>query len=71
MCNSMSGNCQTLINSPLHEPNTSNSHGPMVGSLRKGVQRLETLHIKGIVHLNIIFSYMKFKEICNLDHSVY
>ncbi len=28
-------------------------------------------YIKGIVHLNIIFSYMTFNEICNLDHSVY
>ncbi len=26
---------------------------------------------KGIVHLNIIFSYIKFNEICNLDHPVY
>ncbi len=24
-----------------------------------------------IVHLNIIFSYMKFNKICNLDHPVY
>ncbi len=24
--------------------------------------------IKGTVHLNIIFSYMKFHNICNLDH---
>ncbi len=27
--------------------------------------------IKGIVHLNIIFSYMKVNKICNLDHPVY
>ncbi len=27
--------------------------------------------IKGIVHLNIIFSYMKFKKICNVDNPVY
>ncbi len=27
--------------------------------------------IKGLVHLNIIFSYMKFNKICNLDHPVY
>ncbi len=27
--------------------------------------------IKGIVHLNIIFSYMKVSKICNLDHPVY
>ncbi len=27
--------------------------------------------LKGIVHLNIIFSYMKFNKICNLDHPVY
>ncbi len=27
--------------------------------------------IKGIVHLNIIFSNMKFNKICNLDHPVY
>ncbi len=26
---------------------------------------------KGIVHLNIIFSYMKFNKICNLDQPVY
>ncbi len=26
---------------------------------------------KGIVPLNIIFSYMKFDKICNLDHPVY
>ncbi len=25
--------------------------------------------VKGIVHLNIIFSYMKFNEICNLDQT--
>ncbi len=29
------------------------------------------LNIKGIVHLNIIFCYMKFNKICNLDHPVY
>ncbi len=29
------------------------------------------LELKGIVHLNIIFSYMKFNKICNLDHPVY
>ncbi len=27
--------------------------------------------IEGIVDLNIIFSYMKFNQICNLDHPVY
>ncbi len=27
--------------------------------------------LKGIVHLNIIFSYMKVNKICNLDHPVY
>ncbi len=27
--------------------------------------------IKGIVHLNSIFPYMKFNKICNLDHPVY
>ncbi len=27
--------------------------------------------LKGIVHLNIIFSYIKVNEICNLDHLVY
>ncbi len=27
--------------------------------------------LKGIVHLNIIFSYMTFNKICNLDHPVY
>ncbi len=26
------------------------------------------LSIKGIVHLNIIFSYMKFNKLCNKDH---
>ncbi len=26
---------------------------------------------KGRVHLNIIFSYMKVNQICNLDHPVY
>ncbi len=26
---------------------------------------------KGIVHLNIIFSYMKVNKMCNLDHTVY
>ncbi len=30
-----------------------------------------TPYIKGIVHLNIIFSYMKVNKICNLDHPVY
>ncbi len=29
------------------------------------------LLIKGIVHLNITFSYMKVNKICNLDHPVY
>ncbi len=29
------------------------------------------LVFKGIVHLNIIFSYMKDKKICNLNHPVY
>ncbi len=29
------------------------------------------LLLEGIVHLNIIFSYMKFNKICNLDHPVY
>ncbi len=30
------------------------------------------IHVaKGMVHLNIIFSYMKFNKICNLDHPVY
>ncbi len=28
-------------------------------------------NVKGIVHLNIIFSYMKVNKICNLDHPVY
>ncbi len=28
-------------------------------------------HVKGIVHLNIIFSYMKVNKKCNLDHPVY
>ncbi len=28
-------------------------------------------HLKGIVHLNIIFSYMKVNKIRNLDHPVY
>ncbi len=28
-------------------------------------------NLKGIVHLNIIFSYMKVNEIYNLDHLVY
>ncbi len=28
-------------------------------------------HVKGIVHLNIIFSYLKVNKICNLDHPVY
>ncbi len=27
--------------------------------------------VKGIVHLNIIFSYMKVNKICKLDHPVY
>ncbi len=40
------------------------------------VQNSENLEIvyltlKGIVHLNIIFSYMKVNKICNLDHPVY
>ncbi len=28
------------------------------------------LEFKGIVQLNIIFSYMKVNKICNLDHPV-
>ncbi len=31
----------------------------------------KTFNIKGIIHLNIIFSYMKVNKICNLDHPVY
>ncbi len=31
----------------------------------------ETVNIKGIVHLNIIFSYMKVNKICNLDHRLF
>ncbi len=27
--------------------------------------------LRGIVHLTIIFSYMKVNQICNLDHPVY
>ncbi len=27
--------------------------------------------VKGIVRLNIIFSYMKVNKICHLDHPVY
>ncbi len=27
--------------------------------------------LKGIVHLNIIFSYIKVNKKCNLDHPVY
>ncbi len=27
------------------------------------------VYIKGIVHLNIMFSYKKFNKICNLHHS--
>ncbi len=30
-----------------------------------------SLSLKGIVHLNIIFLYMKFNKICSLDHPVY
>ncbi len=29
------------------------------------------LVFKGIVHLNIIFSCIKFNRICNVDHPVY
>ncbi len=29
------------------------------------------INVKGIVYLNIIFSYMKVNKICNLDHPVY
>ncbi len=29
-----------------------------------------SIDIEGTVHLNIIFSYMKFNKICNLDHPV-
>ncbi len=31
----------------------------------------DCIMLKGIVHLNIIFSYMKVNKICNLDHPVY
>ncbi len=34
------------------------------------IDRLPML-FKGIVHLNIIFSYMKVNKICNLDQPVY
>ncbi len=27
--------------------------------------------VKGIVHLNIMFSYMKFNKICNLDYPIF
>ncbi len=33
--------------------------------------RISSRKIKGVVHLNIIFSYMKVNKICNLDHPVY
>ncbi len=32
---------------------------------------INDITIKGMVHLNIIFSYMKFNKICNLDHLAY
>ncbi len=35
------------------------------------LHHISRLLLKGIVHLNIIFSYMKFNKICNLDHPVY
>ncbi len=34
-------------------------------------QQPEKMPIKGIVHLNIIFSYMKFNKICNLDYPIF
>ncbi len=33
--------------------------------------RIAKFLLKGIVHLNIIFSYMKVNKKCNLDHPVY
>ncbi len=38
-------------------------------NVQAGVAKEQPL--KGIVHLNIIFSYMKVNKICNLDHPVY
>ncbi len=35
------------------------------------VHSIRSQFVKGIVHLNIIFSYMKVNKICNLDHPVY
>ncbi len=37
--------------------------------LHCNVRSLENL--KGIVHLNIIFSYMKFNKICSLDYHIF
>ncbi len=42
-----------------------------ITSLGLGVSHLIYSMFKGIVHLNIIFSYMKVNKICNLDHPVY
>ncbi len=35
------------------------------------IVKLKDRRFKGIVHLNIIFSYMKFNKICRLDQLVY
>ncbi len=45
----------------------------------KGLKKLVSIcqkyadeyNIKGIEHLNIIFSYMKFNKICNLDYPIF
>ncbi len=37
----------------------------------QGVICTQMCKFKGIVHLNIIFSYMKVNKICYLDHPVY
>ncbi len=33
--------------------------------------KLTESHFKGIIHLNTIFSFMKYNKICNLNHLLY
>ncbi len=43
----------------------------MLALCLRGVMLVLHANLKGIVHLNIIFSYMKVNQIYNLDHPVY
>ncbi len=65
----VTGHC--LITTTLSISNTDMSLLLLLEGDMGWVSRQTRHHIKGIVYLNIIFSYMKVNKICNLDHLVY